>query len=64
MVCRIPLCKAIEELNKDVKNNIEPESKRYAETWIEYLKAGGNRGMINDLPCDCVHEHFVRSKKK
>ncbi len=63
MVCELPLCKAIAELNKDIENNVQPESERYGETWKAYLSASGDRGMINDLPCSCEHKHFVRRKR-
>ncbi len=64
MVCELPLCKAIDELNKDAEDDsITPDTERYGETWKAYLSASGDRGMINDLPCGCEHKHFVRGKR-
>lgn len=61
--CSVPLCQAIAELNKDAEDDtITPDTKRYAKTWHAYLSASGDRGMINDLPCNCKHKHFTRGK--
>ena len=58
--CKLPLCRAIKELNIDVENNVQPDTTRYSETWRMYLMSGGSRTMLNDLPCNCQHKHFVR----
>lgn len=64
MVCNLPLCKAIAQLNKDDEVGIEPGTKTYADSWYAYRAAGGSLTMINNLQCDCQHKHFVRKKEQ